>query len=121
MSASAASSRNGYGCAEDPICGAPTFKNLPGGRDKHVEARTVELGERPADRWSRDERELHGPRRKHGTVFSGWPQQLVSRIGVSDHTMIEPCCRPKILPRWCGYLMRGRRREHASAHKDGGS
>ena len=29
---------------------------------------------------------VRGPGRKHGTPLSGWEQQLVSRIGVSDHT-----------------------------------
>ena len=32
------------------------------------------------------EHHLRGPGRKHGTPVSGWQQQLVSRIGVSDHT-----------------------------------
>ena len=43
--------------------------------------KAVPIQRRPVTSWNG----LRGPRRKNGTSFRGWQQQMVSRIGVSGH------------------------------------
>ena len=63
---------------------------------------------------------LRGPEHQFGAPVSGWPQQLVSRLGVSDHTplrlgLVQPECLDPVLHVILFHLLESHPRVSASA------